>query len=92
MRGAAAEALEQVAWNVQAATGRIWDFVDRRIVEEPLISVRCCLVRTLLPLFNSDRARCANSLEQLVETGPPTASSESIDDAPLAPLATHAAI
>jgi hypothetical protein len=66
-RGLAAEALGAVLWRVPEITERTWGILARRIEREPLISVRCCLIRPLVPLFNSDRRRCAQFVELLVE-------------------------
>jgi len=53
--------------------------------------VRCCLIRPLLPLYNSDKVRCAKLTESLV--GRPSiiseASSQEGPDGIISPLATH---
>ena len=91
VRGAAVEALESVVWKVPSTTDRIWTFVERRTATEPQISVRCCLVRPLTPLFNSDKPRCAKALEQIVEQAQPSHREKEIEDAALAALATQPA-
>lgn len=65
VRGWAAEALGAVLWENPEATTQVWDVLDRRIAQEHLISVRCCLMRPLVPLFNQDRERCARDVERL---------------------------
>lgn len=65
-RGAALEALAAVLWNVPERTNAAWEVVGERIRNETSMSIRCCLPRALLPLFNSDSARCAKLLERLV--------------------------
>jgi hypothetical protein len=45
--------------------GRAWDVLERRAVEERLLSVRCCLMRPTVPLFNDNRERCAALAERL---------------------------
>lgn len=90
-RGAAAEALAKVIWNIPSAVEPVWDFLERRIAEETLVSVRCCLVHPLLPLFNSDKARCAVALERLIEKKSISVKAEVEEDVMIAPLATHAA-
>jgi hypothetical protein len=64
-RGWACEALGNVLWNVPHAIGRGWNVVEQRAMEEPLISVRCCLMRPTVPLYNQDRERCAALVERL---------------------------
>lgn len=64
-RGAAAEALGNILWYVPEVIEAAWSIAERRATVEPLISVRCCLVRATLPLYNSDKTRCARLLEQL---------------------------
>lgn len=65
VRGSAAEALGRVLWEAPSACEAAWRFIERRIKAEPLDSVRCCLVRPLLPLFNVDRDRVAQLLLDL---------------------------
>lgn len=92
VRGAAAEALEQAIWHVPAAVEPAWNFMDQRIEEEPLVSVRCCLVKPLLPLFNLDKLRCAEALERLIANEPTfRPENETRKDSSTAPLATYAA-
>ncbi|WEX79418.1 ATP-binding protein (plasmid) [Sinorhizobium numidicum] len=64
-RGAAAEALGNILWRVPEVVEPAWSIAERRAAVEPLVSVRCCLVRAALPLYNSDKARCARLLERI---------------------------
>lgn len=64
-RGAAAEALGNILWHVPEVVESAWSIIERRAAVEPLVSVRCCLVRATLPLYNSDKARCAKLLERI---------------------------
>jgi hypothetical protein len=64
-RGQAAEILGAVIWQVPEVIGRAWDVLERRAVEERLLSVRCCLMRPTVPLFNDNRERCAALAERL---------------------------
>ena len=92
VRGAAAEALEKVIWHVPSSVEPAWQFMDQRIEEEPLVSVRCCLVKPLLPLFNSDKPRCAEALERLIANQPTLRREDKTGKDPsAAPLATYAA-
>jgi hypothetical protein len=91
VRGQAAEALEKVLWNVPGAVDQTWGFLERRVAGERLVSVRCCLVRPLLPLFNSDRARCARALEGLITEQQVHDADALGDDPSAAPLVTDAA-
>ncbi|MDK4735901.1 hypothetical protein [Rhizobium sp. CNPSo 3490] len=64
-RGAAAEALGNILWHVPEVVESVWPIIERRAAIEPLVSVRCCLVRAALPLYNSNKARCARLLERI---------------------------
>lgn len=64
-RGAAAEALGPVLWGVPEMMERAWLLLEQRANEEPLLSVRCCLIRPIVPLFNDDKERCAALAERL---------------------------
>lgn len=64
-RGWAAEVLGNVIWQVPEVIGKAWRLLERRTIEEPLVSVRCCLMRPAVPLFNDDRERCAALVDSL---------------------------
>jgi hypothetical protein len=66
-RGAAAEALGQVLWHVPEVIEQSWLILERRSVDEALVSVRCCLVRAALPLYNSDKSRCAKLINEIAQ-------------------------
>jgi hypothetical protein len=89
-RGAAADVLGKVLWNVSAAIPWSWELMEKRAEQERLVSVRCCLVEPLTALFNSDRARCAALLEKLVVPPCELRQEGTGDDfEPLEPLTTH---
>ena len=66
-RGWAAEVLATVLWKVPEAAHRAWEVLDQRIASEDRISIRCSLLRPLVPLYNHDRHRCAELVERLCE-------------------------
>lgn len=70
VRGWALEALTQVLWHVPSRTSEAWGFLESRVIEETDLSVRCCLVDPLTPMFNVDKVRCATLLESLVDHSP----------------------
>lgn len=74
-RGSAAEAFGSLLWSdVPGLADAAWEILENRINTEQSISVRSCLVRALLPLYNHDRRRAAALLERLAKA-PKTASS-----------------
>jgi hypothetical protein len=90
-RGWAAEAMAAVIWNVPESIARAWEVLERRIVREQLGSVRCCLMRPLVSLFNNDQLRCAQLVELLIG-GPSEANGDKGQETPdqfLSPLITH---
>jgi hypothetical protein len=90
-RGWAVEAMSVVLWQNPELSEKCSIIVQKRITCESLISVRCSLVKSLLPLFNHDRARCANQLEMLVH-GPSGLDKEGGSQSKhvhLSPLITH---
>ena len=65
-RGWAAEATGNALWGAPSAIKQqAWGLLEQRIENEHLTSVRCCLMRPLVPLFNEDRERCANLVDRL---------------------------
>ena len=74
VRGLAAEALGSVIWEIPNIGDIAWSSIERRIEKEQLLSVRCCLVHPLIPLFNQDRERCA----RLISAIEPQSGSDSI--------------
>lgn len=64
-RGSACEALGNVLWNVPQAADLAWRVLEQCVMNEALVSVRCCLMRSIVPLYNQDRKRCADLVERL---------------------------
>jgi hypothetical protein len=64
-RGHASEALGSVIWQVPQIIEKAWEVLGRRANDESLLSVRCCLIRPVVPLFNNDPQRCAALTERL---------------------------
>jgi hypothetical protein len=64
-RGMAAEALSEVIWKVPAAVAPAWPLLERRAKDEQLRSVKCCLVRPTIGLFNGDHKRASLLFEHL---------------------------
>ena len=56
-----------ILWQLPEIAEKVFDILERRIAVEPLISVRCCVMRPLVPLFNLDKFRCAQLVERLVQ-------------------------
>ena len=67
VRGFAAEALGSILWKLPHLAGKISRLLERRIAREPLVSVRCNLMVALVPLYNSDRLRCAHLIARLID-------------------------
>lgn len=82
VRGAAIEAISRIYWDFPEYHQNIESFLEGRIIEEQLTSVRCVLVKILLPFYNHDREKCANLLEELVYHNPQKETA-------LAPLITR---
>ena len=90
-RGWAVEAMSVVLWHNPELAEKCSKIVQERITCESLISVRCSLIKPLLPLFNHDRVRCARQLEMLIN-GPSGLDKEGCSQnkhAHLSPLITH---
>lgn len=64
-RGSALDALARVLWRFDSRLEQAWELVIDRILEERELPVRCVLAHMLLPLFNANKVRCAELLEQL---------------------------
>jgi hypothetical protein len=64
-RGWACETLGSILWKVPQAIDEAWEIIEQRIMKETLISVRCCLMKPIVPLYNQDRERCADFAERL---------------------------
>ncbi len=87
VRGQAWEALSAVLWQVAETEDRVWEVIDIALDNEPLISVRCCMIKTLTPLFNKDKKRFTTSLQKLIIL--PNDSPHQSDIQRLYPLITH---
>lgn len=90
-RGQAVEAIGAVLWQNPDIAEKVFRIVEKRISCEPLISVRCSLMRPLTPLFNYDRVRCANQVEMLIEGASGGDKDEPLQSGylRLSPLITH---
>ncbi|MDR6412387.1 AAA family ATPase [Paraburkholderia terricola] len=64
-RGSALDALARVLWRFDSRNEQAWELLKDRVFEERELSARCVLAHMLLPLFNADKARCAELFEQL---------------------------
>jgi hypothetical protein len=84
------EALGVVLWEVPQAEARIWEDLEDALAKEPLVSVRCSMMRPLTPLFNTDKERFAAAIRKLIIL--PQKSSCSANHIRLSPLITHAGI
>ncbi|MEN6422458.1 MAG: hypothetical protein ABFD76_10980, partial [Smithella sp.] len=89
-RGGAWEALGSVLWQVPEAENSAWEAIHIALNEEKLISVRCCIMKVLTPLFNKNKNRFSESIKQLIIL--PDGSPHQNDSSRLAPLVTHTCI
>jgi hypothetical protein len=89
-RGQMWETLANVLWEVPETITKIWDALDLALDVEPLVSVRCSMIKTLTPLFNADKTRFSVSMRKLIVL--PNEIDQSNDDICLSPLATHQGI
>jgi len=65
-RGRAWEALGSVLWQVPEAENRVWETIEIALENEALISVRCCMMKPLTPLFNMNKERFSDSIQRLI--------------------------
>lgn len=65
-RGFALVSLSAILEVVPERNGEAWSIIEGCIGGEINLSVRCCIPRPLMPLFNVDQQRCAILLENLV--------------------------
>ncbi|MCI5130385.1 MAG: hypothetical protein D3904_02410, partial [Candidatus Electrothrix sp. EH2] len=89
-RGSAWETLSAVLWKVPKAEERIWEALEEALGKEPLVSVRCAMMKPLTPLFNTDKERFAAAIRKLIIL--PPVCSYSADHIRLFPLITHAGV
>lgn len=66
IRGMAWEALASVLWELEESCEKIWNQLEIAIKRETKISVRCCMMTTLVPLFNADKERFIKSIQGLI--------------------------
>jgi len=85
-RGWACEALGSVVWEVPCAKERVWEFLERALTREELISIRCCMMRPLAPLFNDDKNRFTKMIRNIITL--PEGSSKAHLPIRLSPLIT----
>lgn len=89
-RGAAWETLNAVLWKVPESEKRIWEALEEALNKEPLVSVRCAMMKPLTPLFNTDKKRFAAAIRKLIVL--PPGCSYSANHIRLSPLITHAGV
>jgi hypothetical protein len=84
------ESLANVLWEIPETSTKIWNVLDLALDSEPLVSVRCSMIKTLTPLFNADKKRFSASIRKLIAL---IANVTGIsDDVRLSPLVTHQGI
>jgi len=89
-RGQMWESLANVLWEIPEMSTKIWDVLDLALDIESLVSVRCCMMQMLTPLFNADKTRFSASIRKLIVL--PGNVTENSDDICLSPLVTHQGI
>jgi hypothetical protein len=89
-RGCAWEALGSVLWKVSEAENSIWEAIHIALKKEALISVRCCIMKALSPLFNKNKDCFSESIKQLIIL--PDGAPHQYDSSRLAPLVTPTGI
>ncbi|MBW2662939.1 MAG: hypothetical protein JRD93_13335 [Deltaproteobacteria bacterium] len=89
-RGRAWEALGSVLWQVPEAENRVWETIEIALEKEALISVRCCMMKPLTPLFNVNKERFSDLIRRLIIL--PDSTPHQYDALRLSPLITHTGI
>ncbi|MBN4050083.1 hypothetical protein JYT17_00515, partial [Nitrospira defluvii] len=89
-RGQAWETLGTILWKVPEAEPRVWETIDIALEKESRISVRCCIMKPLLPLFNMNKERFSESIRKLIIL--PEGVAQQSDASRLSPLITSAGI
>jgi hypothetical protein len=64
-RGSAWEALGAVLWKVKDTESRIWEAIEIAFEKEALISIRCCIMRAIVTLFNLNKKRFSYAMQRL---------------------------
>ena len=90
VRGRAWEALGSVLWQVPEAENRVWETIEMSLEKEALISMRCCMMKPLRPLFNMNKERFSDSIRRLIIL--PDGTPHQYDAPRLSPLITHTGI
>jgi len=90
VRGQAWESLSSVLWEIPEAAPKIWSVLENALNHEELISVRCCMIYPLIPLFNDDKVRFSNAIQKLIVL--PENSPQANESIRLSPLMTHLGI
>ncbi len=89
-RGRAWEALGSILWKVPKTEIRVWKAIEIALEKETLISVRCCMMKPLTPLFNMNKKRFSDSIRRLIIL--PDGTPHQYDATRLSPLITHTGI
>ncbi|OPL16008.1 MAG: hypothetical protein AVO38_01750 [delta proteobacterium ML8_D] len=89
-RGRAWEALGSVLWHVPKAEDRAWQAIEIAFKKEALISVRCCMMKSLEPLFNMNKELFSESIRRLIIL--PDGTPHQYDAPRLSPLITHTGV
>ena len=89
-RGRSWEALGQALWTVPEVEDEVWKALSIAWKRETLLSVRCCMVKPLAPLFNLNKERFTEAMRQLIVL--PSSDSCEKGQSALSPLVTHTAV
>jgi len=89
-RGRAWEALGSVLWQVPEAESRAWEAIEIALEKETLLSIRCCMMKPLTPLFNMNKERFSDSIRRLIIL--PDGAPYQYDALRLSSLITHTGI
>ena len=90
VRGSAWDTLGSLIWQVPEVADRVWDAIEIALQIETLISVRCCMIKPLAPLFNSDKERFSNFIRSLIKL--PNGAPYQYSARRLSPLITRTGI
>ncbi|TIL19877.1 MAG: ATP-binding protein [Mesorhizobium sp.] len=90
VRGWSWEALGSVLWRLPEAEASIWAALSLAVEREKLISVRCCMMKPLTPLFNRDKRQFEILLRQLLGMAP--GSPVEFHSNRLSPLVSHTGV
>ncbi|MGM3412090.1 AAA family ATPase [Ralstonia holmesii] len=65
-RGSAISALARVLWQLPHRKPHAWELIQRRVLDEPELEVRCTFVEVLMPMLADNKEACAELLEASV--------------------------